>query len=475
MRLLAFDLGAESGRGMLGLWDGARLRIEELGRFRTEGYESDGSRLWDVERMFGEMSDMLDGTGDLASVGVDTWGVDYGLIGKDGKLVHPPVHYRDHRTDGIPDRVRELVSDREFYSITGIQFMQLNTVYQLVAEERPRPGILREADRLLMMPDLFNYLLCREQANELTIASTSQLLDARSRDWSAALLKKLDIPSHLFETPIRPGARLGRTRRGVPVHTVGCHDTASAVASVPARGDGWCYISSGTWSLLGAELASPILTPDALQANFTNEAGVKDTIRFLKNIYGLWILQQCRKVWAERGYEADYAELTREASASTYAGTFDATDDRLLAPDDMVATVNTLLDEAGHAKPDSPGDTVRACLASLAEQYAATLHTLERLTSQNRPTSPTGQTSPTYHTLHIVGGGSKNALLNQLAADACGLPVIAGPAEATAIGNLLCQLIGLGEIADLEEARAIVRTSFPDELREFVPGQESEI
>ncbi len=459
-RILALDLGAESGRGVVGTLTGdGKLTLDEVHRFPTGPTALGASQHWNLPGFVSELQTAIAKAGAIQSLGVDTWGVDFGLIGRRGELAGLPVHYRDTRTDGFIEKVFAKLSQSEIFAKTGIQTMQLNTLFQLAALKEQSPKLLDAADKLLFMPDLFHYYLTGEAKTEYTIASTSQLLDAQTRDWSDTVFTALDLPRRLFQTPVSPGTQIG-LHHGIPVIAPGGHDTACAVAAVPAGpGDGWAYLSSGTWSLLGVEVAAPILTPEAAAANVTNEGGVGGTIRLLKNIGGLWLVQECRRAWARMGEERSYEKLTRLASeAPPLACVIDPDHPSLLAPADMPAAIRALCEQTHQTPPEGVGATVRCCLDSLALKYRDVLETLEALSGKK------------ITTLHIVGGGSQNRLLNQLAADATGRTVIAGPVEATAIGNVLLQARALGLIGSLDELRAIVRASFT--LETYTPDPE---
>ena len=459
-RFLALDLGAESGRGVAGTLDeGGRLTLSELHRFPTGPIRMGQSQHWDLPRFLVELRLAISKArelGPLDGLGVDTWGVDFGLLGPSGELVGLPVHYRDARTNGWIERVFAKVPQAEIFATTGIQTMPLNTLFQLAALTEQSPKLIDAAERLLFMPDLLHYYLTGVAQTEYTIASTSQLLDARTRDWDRALLEKLGLPSHLLQTPVPAGSSCGHFE-GIPVSAPGGHDTACAVAAVPASpGESWAYLSSGTWSLLGLEVPEPILTAEAAQANVTNEGGSGGSIRLLKNIGGLWLVQECRRHWARLGDERSYDKLTRLAEDSpALAAVIDPDHPSLLAPADMPQAIRQLCLETGMAPPEGIGAMVRCCLDSLGLKYRSVLQTLESLTGRK------------IDTLHIVGGGSQNRLLNQIAADATGCTVIAGPVEATAIGNVLLQARSAGLISSLADLRAIVRASFP--LETYAP------
>ena len=465
---LAADLGAESGRLMLGSLAGGRLEIEEIRRFPNQPVELPSGMYWDAFRLFHEIVEGLTIAGrerhlKPAGIGVDTWGVDFGLLGADGGLIDCPRHYRDPRTNGVPDRLFEIVPRAEVFERTGIQIMSINSLYQLYAMRLAGSAALENAARLLFMPDLLNYWLTGVQRSEVTIASTSQFYDPRARRFAADMLDRLGVPSRMLAELIEPASTLApltprladATGLGaVPVHAVGSHDTASAVAAVPARGDGWCYISSGTWSLMGVEAAAPVIDEQSYGLNFTNEAGVAGRTRLLKNIAGLWLLQECRRDWAARGERFGYEEMMQMAEAAGPACAIIDPDD-FLQPGDMPARIAAWCGEHSLEAPKTKGQFCRVILESLAHRYHDVLAGLEGLTRSR------------IHTIHIVGGGSRNSLLNQLVANATGRRVVAGPIEATAAGNLLVQAIGSGELTGIEEAREIVRQSFP--IAEFQP------
>ncbi len=473
-RFLAFDLGAESGRAVLGTLDRNAIRLEEIHRFPTEGLTMLGTRQWDLARIYEAMCQGLakcarDHTPTLEGIAVDTWGVDFGLLAKDGSVIGNPVHYRDKRNEGMQELAFTKVPREELYMATGIQFLPFNTVYQLLSLVNAKSPALQIADKMLMMGDLLAYLLCGKAACEYSNASTTQLLDPFKRRWNDDLIKRLGIPRHLLLDVTMPGTVLGNVlpdiaeRTGIdpntPVIAPATHDTASAVAAVPVTDEGgdWAYLSSGTWSLLGAELPSPNVTPDSLALDFTNEGGVNNTIRFLKNIFGLWVVQECRRAWARAGDERNYADLTAEAAESSPFRSIIALDDpRLLAPDDMPELIRTMCRETNQPVPETRGQIIRCALESLALTYRKTLRAMDR--TLNRKTAR----------LHIIGGGVQNRLLCRMTADACGIPVIAGPIEATALGNIAVQAMAKGIIGSLAEARRIIANSFS--LEEYEPS-----
>jgi len=471
LHYLAFDLGAESGRAMLAGFDGQRLVLREARRFATGPVRVGDHLYWDALRFWSEiqagLADASLQVGDsLASLGLDTWGVDFGLLDEADNLIGNPYHYRDSRTNGMLEKAFERVPREQLYEFTGIQFMQLNSLYQLLAMQSENSSALRTAQTFLNMPDLFNFWLSGRKASEFTIATTTQCFDARKQQWAYLLLAKLKLPVHIFQPIIKPATVLEMLRASVaaetgsariPVVAVGGHDTASAVAAVPAETDDFVYLSSGTWSLIGVELSQPLITPEALACDFTNEGGLNDTIRFLKSIMGMWLLQECRREWAKTGQVFSYDELTALARvAPAFKALISPGDAFFLAPGEMPARIQTYCKKTGQSVPQTPGEIVRCILESLALEYRNVITNLRELLG--RPLS----------VLHIIGGGSRNHLLNQFTADATGCHVLAGPVESTAIGNALAQALALGHIASLSEGRSIVRRSF--DVLTFEPG-----
>ena len=469
-RYLAVDLGAESGRLMLGTLAAGRLALREVHRFPNGPLVQDGTLRWDLEGLCREVTRGLgqavaQASGPLHGIGVDTWGVDFGLLDADGRLIEPPYHYRDHRTDGIMERAFALMPRREIYERTGIQFLQINTLFQLLAMRLAGDPALGRAARLLFMADLVNRHLCGQAIAEYTLASTSQMMDVRTGEWSRPLLAALGLPAAILPDVVEPGTGIGQLRdelarevgsRPVPVIAVGAHDTASAVAAVPAEGERWGYLSSGTWSLLGVELREPVINDETFAASFTNEGGVEGTFRLLNNISGLWLVQECRRQWESEGAPLSYGELTRMAAAAPpFCAALDPGDDVFLAPGNMPARINAYLEARGQPAVEDRGQMVRVILEGLALAYRQHVLRLESIIGHE------------LETLHVVGGGSQNDLLNQFTADATGRTVLAGPVEATAIGNVLMQAVATGQIASLDEGRAVVRASFP--TRRFEP------
>ncbi len=454
MRILAVDLGASSGRTIVGEVDGGGIRLQETHRFENGMVEVGGTKRWDVDRLLDEVKRGIAASGRLDSIGIDTWGVDYGLVDAEGRLLEQPYAYRDARHATAIPEVYAVVPKRDLYRRTGMQELPFNTVFQLVAERRERPDLHERAARMLMMPELLTYLLTGRMVSEYSISSTTGLLDARARDWDRDLIEALGLPQRFFGPIEMPGAAAGEYE-GAAVFCPAMHDTASAVAAVPAVEPGpWAYLSSGTWSLIGAELAEPILSDAAADADFTNEGGVDGRIRFLKNINGLWLVQECRRIWAERGRPMEFSEIAAAAEASDYSATIDPNDPRYLAPENMVEEILADLRSRGEPLPETEGDLARCCYLSLAQAYRRELRRLEEVTGTR------------FQRLHIVGGGCRAELLNRLTAEAVGIPVYVGPAEATAIGNLCVQARALGVFADLGEARRAVAEAFPVRIYE---------
>jgi rhamnulokinase len=469
-KLLAIDLGAESGRCMLGLFDGERLRLEGVYRFANRPVWTLDTLHWDVLHLYSEILTGLRKAatqGPLDGLGVDTWGVDFALLGRGGTLLGNPRHYRDPHTENIPEQAFSRVSREDIFRQTGIQFLRFNTLYQLLALQQVRSPLLDVAETLLFMPDLFHYFLTGIKVNELTDASTSQMVDPLSRSWAFGLVKAFGLPTNLLGTIVQPGTVLGPLRNAVaadtglnpvPVIAPASHDTAAAVAAVPASATSWGYISSGTWSLMGVEHDTPLLTEAALINGFTNEAGVDGTLRVLRNIAGLWLVQECRRAWERSGIAYTYEELAWLAEAApAFTALVDPDDPSFLLPANMPDAVADYCRQTRQPVLVEPGAVVRCILESLALRYRWTMIRLEEMTGRN------------LEVVHVVGGGSQNQLLCQFTADACDRPVLAGPVEATAIGNLMSQAVGLGLLGSWEDARALVRRSF--EVRTYTPRQ----
>jgi len=465
---LAFDHGAESGRALRAQFHSGILTVEEIHRFPNEPVHYDRGLHWDVARLWHEMRASLSRLGSrqeqsLSSIGVDTWGLDYALLGEDGALLENPYHYRDSRTEGIMERVCSLVSPERIYEMTGIQFMPVNGLYQLFAANLRTPGLLKHAKHLVMIPDLFNYWLTGMLTCEFTDATTTQFLNPRTHTWSLDLLRLLDLPSHFLGPVIEPGTVVGsllpELARGSGVGEAlvvapACHDTGSAVAAIPNAAKS-IFISSGTWSLLGTELQAPLINHEAQRLNFTNEGGVCGTVRFLKNIAGLWLLQACRRCWQAQGIDCNYSELTEMArSAPSLESFVDPDSPIFLRSENMPESIDDYCRATHQPVPRDPGACTRLILESLALKYRYVIDRLESLTRTS------------YPEVRIVGGGAKNTLLNQFTAEATGKRVIAGPIEATALGNVVMQMLATGTISSLEEGREVVDRSFPVEVFE---------
>lgn len=470
LNVLGIDLGASSGRAMLGTLEGKKLTIREIHRFLNEPVTLCGRFVWDMPRLFHEIKQALlklSKSGETVdAIGIDTWGVDFGLLDKNGHLLSLPVHYRDARTNGIPEKVRAIIPDEELFARTGIAFNSFNTLYQLYAMKEEGDPALESAQDLLFLPDLLAYFLTGRKGTEYTIASTSQLLDPFKRDWDRELMEKLGIPAHIFGEVKLPGTVRGTLLpeiakecgvAEIPVIAIGGHDTASAVAAVPAQEKDFAYISSGTWSLLGAEVQKPLCTEGVMKANYTNEGGVDGSIRLLKNIMGLWIIQECKREWDRRGSETSFGELVElSMQAPAFKAILDVDDPAFLAPGDMPARIQAYCAKSGQPVPEGKGEISRVIYESLALKYRWAIERLEE-----------DMLKKPIEALHIVGGGSKNALLNRFTAEAIKRPVIAGPDEGTIIGNLLVQAQALGAISGIRELREVVENSFP--TKTFLP------
>ncbi len=466
---------------MLGSLGSGKLELRELHRFPNTPIHENDSLRWDIQRLWAEMQRGLAlAPPGLQSIGVDTWGVDFALLGADGRLLENPYHYRDRRGEGMMEAVFKKVSRERIYEITGIQFLPFNSLYQLYAACRMSPGLIEQAESLLMIPDLLNYRLtsanalsdgrastsgstpfCRASRpgfTEYTIASTTQLVEAKTRGWAIPLMEELGLPSRLFPPIVQPGTEIGRLHRevapaleGVPVIAPACHDTGSAVAAITMSPES-AFLSSGTWSLLGAEVSEPVITPRARDLNFTNEGGVRGTIRLLKNIAGLWLLQSCMRCWSAAGQSFSYDELLDAASRGrAFQFLIDPDDAAFLNPENMLRAIDAYCGRTGQPTPPSAAAYARGILESLALKYRVVLESLAEVTGRR------------FQEIRIMGGGSRNRLLNQFTADATGRTVIAGPVEATALGNIAIQMLATGAVSSLAQARAIIESSFPTE------------
>lgn len=454
---LAFDLGAESGRAILGELRAGVLGIREVRRFANISLHEGESLRWNVRGLWVEMLAALDGPmPKLDGIGVDAWGVDYALLGDDGNLVENPYCYRDRRTDGVMDEVFGRVPRERIYSATGIQFLPFNTLYQLYAACRETPRSIQAAKALLTIPDLMNYWLTGRMCSEYTIATTTQCVDPVTRGWATGLMNELDLPVRLLQPMVEAGTEIGRfAATDIPVIAPACHDTGSAVAAISMTPKS-VFLSSGTWSLMGAELDRPVMTERARDLNFTNEGGVCGTVRLLKNIAGLWLLQSCKRCWAAAGDEYSYEDLTAAAQGRPpFVSLVDVDDPEFLHPENMVEAIAGYCAKTGQMTPGDPAAYTRAILESLAFKYRMVLESLEEITGRR------------FEEIRIVGGGALNRVLNQFTADATGRTVIAGPVEATALGNLAMQMLATGAVGTLGEARALIDRSFPTER--FIP------
>jgi rhamnulokinase len=464
---LAVDLGASNGRVLVGKWDGTRFELEELHRFPNGPTRILNHIHWDVLKLWDEIKQGLSNYSSRfsdppVSIAIDTWGVDYGLLDSRGNLLGNPYHYRDARTDGVPARLFQKAPRKDVFAVTGIQFMQLNTLFQLysmVEEDHPQ---LRCAETLLLMPDLFSYWLSGHKAAEYTIATTTQMFDAVKGTWACGLLERLGVPARILPPLVAPGSETGTIRleiaeeTGLPssvkIIAGASHDTASAVAAVPGLDENSAYLSSGTWSLMGIETTQPVINEQSLSLNITNEGGVEGRIRLLKNIAGLWLLQECRRRWQREGRDYDWQELLEQArSAAPLQSLIDPDAPDFLNPADMPAAVRAYCRRTGQPEPGTPGEIVRCCLESLALKYRQVLGLLEQVCGE------------ALTTVRVVGGGCQNTLLNQFTADACSCPVVSGPVEATALGNIMVQAIATGYISDLAEGRQAIARSVKQE------------
>jgi rhamnulokinase len=462
---LALDLGAESGRAILGRLHSGVLTTQEIHRFKNEPVEYGGSLHWDVTRLWFEVRKALLSLEEmeLAGIGVDAWGVDYALLGERGELLQNPYHYRDARTNGVMQEVFRKVTKEEIYLATGIQFMPINTLYQLYAAKRDTPALLKAAQRLVTIPDLFHYWLTGNAVCEFTNATTTQLVNPVTRTWATELMQRLALPTHLLAEIVEPGTQVGTLLPGIsrnsalsatPIIAPATHDTGSAIAAISAR-EGTAFLSSGTWSLLGTELDAPVVSPEALRFNFTNEGGVNGTTRLLKNVAGLWMLQCCRQSWTARGQSCDHLELMDLAAREdAFRCLVDPDHASFLRPSDMPAAIDQFCARTHQPSPKSVGGYVRAILESLAFKYRLVLHNLEQLIGR-----PIDQ-------IRVIGGGSRNRLLNQMTADATQRKLLAGPVEATALGNVAIQILATGGVGSLKEVRKIIDRSYPIEVFE---------
>lgn len=467
-RVLAFDFGASSGRAIIGCFDGEKITLEEVHRFSNDPVSVGGTVYWDVLRLFHEIKQGIIKArmvGGFDSIGIDTWGVDFGLIDAEGKLMENPIHYRDTRTAGLVDEAFKTLPKEKIYGITGIQFMELNTLFQLISLKKYRPWMLERADKMLFMPDLFAYMLTGKMCAEYSIASTSQLIDLQTGSWSKELLNAFGIKEDIFAPLVKPGTVLGMLTPAiceecgvdpVPVISVCGHDTQSAITSVPCEDGNFAFLSSGTWSLFGTELDKPIVNETSLNINITNEGGFDDTVGFLKNIIGLWLIQESRRHWQRQGEDYSYADLEREALAAEPFKCFIDPDAPEFVPHGNIPKrVQEFCEKTGQYVPQTVGEIMRCIYESLAMKYKLTFEKLCECTERD------------YPVIHVIGGGTKDTLLCQLTANSCNRPVKAGPIEATVMGNVAVQLMSADAVDSISDARRIVANS--SELKTYEP------
>jgi rhamnulokinase len=461
-KFLAIDFGAESGRAILGILNDQKIELNEVHRFPNKIISVFDSLHWDILYLLEEMLNGIskavsDGNDDIESIAIDTWGVDFGLLTEDNQLLSSPFSYRDLRTNGMLEIAFGLMDKNEIYNLTGNQFMQINTIFQLLSMVKSNNSLLKFSDKLLFMPDLFNYFLTGEKKSEYTIASTSQLLNAKEKKWEEKIFSSLNLPINCMAEIVFPGTKIGTLHKSiidktglkkVDIVAVGSHDTASAVAAVPNLTNNWAFISSGTWSLIGIETDTPIINEASFKYNFTNEGGVGGKIRFLRNVMGMWIIQQLKKEWEMEGSAYTYAELNEFAlKAVPFKCILDTDNAEFLNPKSMIDSINNFCANTKQDRPVSKGEYIRSVLESLAFKYKSIIGKINFFKEEK------------VETINIVGGGSQNELLNQFTANATGLNVIAGPVEATAFGNIMVQALAKGKIRDIKEGRKIIANS----------------
>lgn len=469
-RVLAFDFGASSGRAIIGCFDGEKITLEEVHRFSNDPVSVGGTVYWDVLRLFHEIKQGIIKArmaGGFDSIGIDTWGVDFGLIDAEGKLMENPVHYRDARTVGMVDEAFKTMPKEKLYGITGIQFMELNTLFQLISLKKHRPWMLERADKMLFMPDLFAYMLTGKMCAEYSIASTSQIIDLETQSWSKDILSAFGIKEDIFAPLVKPGTVLGMLTpeiceecgvEAVPVISVCGHDTQSAITSVPCEDGKFAFLSSGTWSLFGTELEKPIVNETSLNINITNEGGFDGSVGFLKNIIGLWLIQESRRQWQRQGEDYSYADLEKLALAAEPFKCFIDPDAPEFVPHGNIPKrVQEFCEKTGQYVPQTVGEIMRCIYESLAMKYKLTFEKLCECTERD------------YPVIHVIGGGTKDTLLCRLTANSCNRTVKAGPIEATVMGNVAVQLMSDKSVADINEARKIVAAS--SELKVYEPEE----
>jgi len=468
-KYLAFDIGASSGRGIIGKLENSTISLEEISRFPNSMIQVAGSCHWDILSILGEIKEGIRKAVSQnqipLSIGIDTWGVDYGLLDISGNILELPYAYRDHRTDNAMEEVFALIPKKRLYRLTGIQFMQFNTIFQLYSALRDTPHFIKKAKDLLFIPDLLNYFLSGIKKTEFSFATTSQLYNPETKKWDQEIFDAIGVSSEIMQDIVDPGTVIGRLSKEVQEETgmpctdiiaVASHDTGSAIAAVPAEDENFAYISSGTWSLMGIETREPVISAESLKYNFTNEGGVKSSFRVLKNIMGLWLIQECRRSWANAGKDYSDDGLVEMALASkAFKTIIDPDHPSLLNPENMLEAVAHSAKESGEPELENPGEFSRSIFQSLAFRYRRTLDEIKQISDKE------------IHKIHVVGGGSQNALLCQFTANATGLPVVAGPLEATALGNLMVQVMAYGKVKSLSEIRKVIRNSFT--FKEYLP------
>lgn len=469
-KVLACDFGSSGAKIIMGVFDGDKLNFKNIYNFTNGGVYLNRQRHWDILHLFSELKTgikkAVEKEGVLDSIGIDTWGVDYGLLDQNGVLMSNPYHYRDRRTEGLKKEVFKQISEKKIFQETGIQIMEINTLFQLYADLKLRPWILNNARSLLFTPDLLNYFLTGKKNNELTIASTSQLYNTKSKQLSTVIFEKLGLPKEIMPNIIQPASKIGDLletvkkecgiKANLPVIAVGSHDTASAVAAVPFKDKSSAFLSSGSWSLLGVELETTNISDASFKAQFTNELGIANKVRFLKNITGLWLIQECKRIWNRQGLDLSYSEITRAAEKSApFKYKLDPDYSGFINPDNMIKAIKNYCKKTGQKTPKSPGEIARAIYESLALNYKKNIQKLEKIVDQE------------INTIHMVGGGIQAEILCQYTANISQRLVVAGPIEATAFGNIITQLIALGEISNLKEGRELINNSI--KLKEYYP------
>ncbi len=473
-KFLAFDLGASGGRGIIGTLDNNKISLSEINRFYNGMTQIHGRYHWDIYRLYEEIKDGIKKAAAQneipVSIGIDTWGVDYGLLDQAGHIIDLPYAYRDHRTDNAMEQAFKKISKEKLYELTGIQFLQFNTVFQLFAAVRDNLPAMKGAKDMLFIPDLLNYLLSGVKKSEFSFATTSQLYNPVKKGWDKSIFDAIGVSVDIMQDIVKPGTVLGKLTeeiaretgmQQIDVTAVAAHDTGSAIAAIPAEDENFAYISSGTWSLMGIESKVPVISPQSLEYNFTNEGGVENTFRVLKNIMGLWLIQECKRSWTNAGHDHSYPELVEMArDASPFKTLIDPDHPGLLNPRYMPEAIAELAKKAGEPAMEAPGEFSRCIFESLAFRYRQTIESLRRISDKK------------IEKIHIIGGGSQNELLCQFAANATGLPLVAGSAEGTALGNIMVQAMAHGSINSLAEIRKVIRNSF--DFKEFLPQNTNE-